>query len=151
MGTYAVLLAVVIGGGSSEKSSAPPEIAAVFREAAHRYGLDERLLIAVARRESNFRHDAISHAGARGIMQLMPATAKWLGVSDPFDVRENIFAGARYLRMLQDMFEADVDLVLAAYNAGPGNVRRHGGIPEFRETQAYVRAIRAELNNAMGR
>ncbi|MCL2216149.1 MAG: lytic transglycosylase domain-containing protein [Defluviitaleaceae bacterium] len=106
--------------------------------AALRHNLDPNLVRAVIRVESSYRHDAVSHAGAMGLMQLMPGTAASLGVTDPFDIRQNIDGGTRYLRSLLDMFDNDLSLALAAYNAGQGNVRRHGGIPPFRETMAYV-------------
>ncbi|HEU4520415.1 MAG TPA: lytic transglycosylase domain-containing protein [Thermoanaerobaculia bacterium] len=148
---WAILIAVAMSGEAEERKPVPAELVAIIREAAQKYGVEERLLVAVARRESNFRAKAVSPVGARGVMQLMPATAKWLGVRDAFDPRENIFAGARYLKMLQKMFEGDLDLVLAAYNAGPTTVRRHRGVPSYRETQAYVKAIRSELEAATGR
>ena len=114
----------------------------LFNEAARTQGIDARLLAAVAHRESRGYINAMSPAGACGVMQLMPATARYLGVSNIFDPRENIFAGARYLRTLLDTFNGNLDLTLAAYNAGPGAVQRFGGVPPYRETQAYVAAVR---------
>lgn len=107
--------------------------------AARAHGLDERLLAAVAWRESRGRQEAVSRKGALGVMQLMPATAAELGV-DPHDREQNIRGGATYLKRQIDRF-GSVALGLAAYNAGPGAVIRHGGIPPFAETRAYVRAI----------
>ena len=118
--------------------SAPAgELDAIIREAAARSGLDPALLHAVIKAESNYNPRCVSPAGARGLMQLMPATAGALGVSDPFDPLQNVLGGARYLRQQLDRF-GQVQLALAAYNAGPNAVARHGGIPPFAETQAYV-------------
>ena len=110
--------------------------AAAIEATAARHGLDGRLLAALVWTESAFRADAVSHAGALGLAQLMPATARGLGV-DPRDPLQNLDGGARYLREQLDRFER-VDLALAAYNAGPGRVERTGGIPEIVETQLYV-------------
>ncbi|MCL2840594.1 MAG: lytic transglycosylase domain-containing protein [Defluviitaleaceae bacterium] len=115
--------------------------------AALRHNLDPSLIRAVIRVESSYRHDAVSHAGAMGLMQLMPGTAASLGVVDPFDIRQNIDGGTRYLRQLLDMFDNDLTLALAAYNAGQGAVRRHGGIPPFRETQNFVPRVKGYMEN----
>lgn len=106
--------------------------------AARRHGVPEALLHAVIRVESNFNPRAVSPRGAIGLMQLMPATARWLGVNDAFDPVANIDAGARYLRHLLDEFDHDLHLTIAAYNAGPTTVKRWGGIPRFAETEQYV-------------
>ena len=148
---YLVVLTVLLSDAGAVMAAAskidvpPPDLAAILREAAVHHGIDVRLLIAVARKESGFRRNAVSPVGARGVMQLMPRTAKWLGVRDTFDPRENIFAAARYLKMLERMFDGDLELMLAAYNAGPGNVRKYRGIPPYPETRAYVAAIRMEF------
>ena len=115
-------------------------------EAAAREGVSPDLVRAVIRTESAFDHLAVSSAGARGLMQLMPDAAKRFGVQDPFDPRANIMGGVRYLRVLLKMFQGDVALTVAAYNAGEGAVTRHGGIPPYRETQGYVRKILALLS-----
>jgi soluble lytic murein transglycosylase-like protein len=131
--------------------SAPPYLAALINEAAKTHGVDPRLVAAVASRESAWNATAVSRTGACGIMQLMPSTARHLGVSNIFDSRENIFGGTRYLRALLDSFNGDVDLTLAAYNAGPGAVQKFGGIPPYRETQDYVRHVRAAYERALAR
>ncbi|MBO9547029.1 lytic transglycosylase domain-containing protein [Caulobacter sp.] len=104
------------------------------------YALDPKLVEAVAWRESRFRPTALSNKGAIGVMQLMPGTARDLGV-DPHDPAQNIRGGAMYLRRMLSEFGGDVRLALAAYNAGPGAVRKHGGVPPYAETQAYVTSI----------
>jgi soluble lytic murein transglycosylase-like protein len=121
----------------------PAYLSAIMTEAAAQHGVDPRLLAAVAARESRFNANAVSPVGACGVMQLMPATAHYLGVANVFDARENVMAGARYLRTLLDTFHGDLDLALAAYNAGPGAVQRYNGVPPYAETRAYVRAIRS--------
>ena len=125
------------------------DLDAIFREAAQQYNLPVDFLKAVARAESNFRPEAVSPAGAQGVMQLMPGTARHLGVTNSFDPRQNIFGGARYLRENLDRFDGDIRLTLAAYNAGWPTVKRHGGIPPFRETQNYVARIMEWLDEGI--
>lgn len=109
-------------------------------------GIDRALLHAIARQESGLNPAAVSAAGAVGLMQLMPATAHRFGVHDRFDPEQNLRGGAAYLTWLLTHFDQDLDLALAAYNAGEGAVHRHGNrIPPYAETQAYVRAIRARF------
>jgi soluble lytic murein transglycosylase-like protein len=109
-----------------------------IQKAARKYNLSPGLIRGVIQAESNFRIDAVSRAGAQGLMQLMPATAKELGVSNPLDIDQNIDGGARYLRKMLDHFGGDVKLALAAYNAGPGTVRKYAGNVPYRETIQYV-------------
>ncbi len=104
-------------------------------------GLDWRFVVSVIDVESGFNPWVVSPRGAVGLMQLLPDTAGLFGVSDLFDPRQNIFAGTRYLAYLFKAFQGDVELVLAAYNAGPVSVERYGGIPPFRETQQYVEKV----------
>ena len=122
------------------------DTARLVERIAARYSLSPALLEALVWQESRWRHDAVSPKGALGLTQLMPATARELGV-DPLDPVANLEGGARYLRSLLDRFDGDLVKALAAYNAGPGRVERANGIPAIRETQGYVAAILARLNN----
>lgn len=143
---------------SSQAATAPSTIdplparfdmyAPIIDHVAAAEGLPSQLVAAVAWTESAFRADAVSSAGARGLMQLMPATAAGLGV-DPDDPVQNLRGGARYLRQMLDQF-GRVDLALAAYNAGPGAVQKYNGIPPFAETQAYVPKVLERLQVLMG-
>lgn len=117
---------------------------------AAEHGLDPSFVKAVALVESGFNPQAVSPKGAMGLMQLMPATARQYGVRDAFDPQENLSAGARHLRSLLDEF-GDSRLALAAYNAGSGAVRRHGGVPAYRETQDYVRKVKSAHERLGGR
>lgn len=113
---------------------------------AARHGVPKNLVLAVIAVESQFDPLAMSSRGALGLMQLMPSTAQILGVTDPFDPRENIDGGVRHLRALMDRFDNDLPLALAAYNAGTRAVIRHGGIPPYRETRQYVSSILRRLD-----
>lgn len=129
---------------------APADIAGFIDEAARLQALDPALLHAVARQESGYRVRAVSPAGAIGVMQLMPATARALGV-DPWDARQNVHGGAAYLRAMLDRFGGVLPLALAAYNAGPAAVDRYRDVPPFPETQTYVRAVSARYAALSGR
>lgn len=119
----------------------------LFQAAGQQFQVPPALLKAIAWAESGFNPQAVSRAGAQGIMQLMPGTARSLGVTDPFNPAQNIFGAARYLRSLLDRFQGDVRLALAAYNAGSGAVQRYGGIPPYRETREYIKRVLAFIQN----
>lgn len=121
--------------------STPEEIDASIAMAAARHNVDPNLVRAVIKVESNFNANAVSRKGAMGLMQLMPATAKQLKVKNPFDPEQNVDAGVRHLKQLLESYDGDVNLTLAAYNAGSGAVARSAGVPHFAETQNYVRRI----------
>ncbi|RWR05555.1 lytic transglycosylase domain-containing protein [Siminovitchia fortis] len=130
-----------IYGTSSTEVKQDSPVEQVINRAAETYRLPSKLIKAVIRHESNFNTRAVSRTGAAGLMQLMPATARGLGVTDIMDPEQNVMAGAKYLRNMLDKYKGNVKLALAAYNAGPGNVDKYGGIPPFKETQNYVRKV----------
>src|SRR5436309_4993928 len=144
------------GPQTSEATTQPPperraadsvldRIDQIVEEASAIYGVNPDFVRAIIHAESRFNPQAVSHVGAQGLMQLMPVTARYLGVSDPFDMRQNIFAGVKYLSNLLDRFNGDVGLAAAAYNAGPNAVARRGGIPPFKETRGYVKKVKGFL------
>lgn len=112
-----------------------------IRQAATLYQIPEELVRAVIKVESDFDPRAVSKANARGLMQMIPATAERMMVTDVFDPRQNVFGGVRYLRVLANLFNGDLELTIAAYNAGEGAVMRHGGIPPYEETRMYVAKV----------
>lgn len=121
--------------------SASTDLDAIFKEASETYGVPENLLKAVAKAESGFNPTAKSSCGAMGIMQLMPATAKSLGVTDAYDPRQNIMGGAKYLGRLLKSYDGSATLACAAYNAGGGAVAKYDGVPPYAETRAYVKRV----------
>lgn len=118
----------------------------IIRRHASSYHLEEALLKAVIKVESDYQPSVVSKKGAQGLMQLIPETAKDLKVSNPFDPYENIRGGSEYLRMMLDLFNEDVELALAAYNSGPNAVKRYGGIPPYDETRNYVKKVKHYLD-----
>lgn len=136
----------IVANTAANAAGVPMQYAAKILELSERFDLSPSLLEAVVWQESRWRENAVSHAGARGLAQLMPGTARYLGV-DPDDPMQNLEGGARYLREQLDRFDGDLEKALAAYNAGPGRVIRADGIPNIRETQQYVAAIMGRLAN----
>lgn len=122
-------------------SSGDPDLDLIIYRAGGRHGIDPRFIHAVIWQESKYQSKALSHAGAQGLMQLMPATARRFGCSDPEDMASNVEAGTKYLRWLLKRFNGDVALTLAGYNAGEGAVDKYHGVPPYNETQNYVRKI----------
>ncbi len=129
-----------VGSGQSFQSylGETKELDSIFQKAAKTYGVDVKLLKSVARVESNFRADAVSHCGAVGIMQLMPRTAKGLGVKDSYDPEQNIMGGAKLISQLLNKYDGDVEMALAGYNAGTGTVKKYGGVPPWKSVHKYI-------------
>ena len=131
---------VTPSGASTQLSGASNETTRFIQEAAAKYGLDSRLVAAVAEAESSGNQSEVSDAGAVGVMQLMPDTAAALGVN-PYDEKQNIEGGAHYLKQMLDTFGGDMKKAIAAYNAGPQAVKDYGGVPPYAETQNYVNKV----------
>lgn len=124
-------------------------LADIFRRASEKYGVSYDFLTAVAKAESDFNPNCVSSAGAKGIMQIMPAEAKGLGIQDIFDVEQNIMGSAKLLAAHLEKFNGDTTLAAAAYNAGSGRVKQYGGVPPFKETQNYVKKIAAYMKEGV--
>ncbi len=133
--------AKIMAANSHGHQASPEEIDQSIVMAAARHNVDPNLVRAVVKVESNFNSNAVSRTGAMGLMQLMPKTARELRVKNPFDAQQNVDAGVRHLKYLLENYNGDVNLTLAAYNAGEGAVRRSAGVPHIAETQDYVRKI----------
>lgn len=131
-------------------AAAGTDVRALAIATARRHGLDPNLVLAVVAVESGFQPDAVSRKGAQGLMQLMPATARELGVIDVLDPAQNLDGGTRYLRMLVARYGGDVGKALAAYNAGPGAVKRHRGVPPYRETHHYIDRVLKRYQRSRG-
>ena len=129
-------------------SSSSTSLDAYFEEAAAKYNVDVKLLKAIAHAESNFNPNATSSSGAMGVMQLMPSTAKSLGITDAYNAYDNIMGGAKVISQHLANYNGDVSLALAAYNAGSGNVAKYGGVPPFTETQNYIKKVLAYYEGA---
>jgi len=121
----------------------------IFQQASDKYGVSKDLLKAIAKAESNFDPNATSRAGAQGVMQLMPRTAEYLGVTDSYDPYQNIMGGAKYIKEMLDTYDGNTTLALAAYNAGSNNVNKYGGVPPFTETQNYVVKVTSYMNEGV--
>ena len=132
----------------NEQLKTDTSLESIFEKAAKTYNVDVDLLKAMAKAESDFDPNATSKSGAMGIMQLMPSTAKGLGVTDAYDPEQNIMGGAKYIASLLEKYDGNVSYALAAYNAGSGNVDKYGGIPPFEETQNYVTRVLEYYENA---
>jgi soluble lytic murein transglycosylase-like protein len=135
--------------GSTSSTSTPVtgNFSSLINQAAQKYGVNPGLVQAVIKAESNFNPNAVSSAGAQGLMQLMPATAKWLGVNNSLDPAQNIEGGVKFLSQLLKHYNGNTRLAVAAYNAGPGAVDKYGGIPPYKETQTYVTRVLGYFNS----
>ncbi|RMH56216.1 MAG: lytic transglycosylase domain-containing protein [Candidatus Hydrogenedentota bacterium] len=146
--TFAAELERAAGGVRRSEGSAEA-MEDMIKGVADKHELNAALLAAVAGKESNFDPTAVSSKGAQGLMQLMPETAKMLGVKNPFDPRESLEGGAKYLKTLLERYGGDIKKALAAYNAGPGAVEKYGGVPPYRETREYVDDVLKRMHQSL--
>jgi soluble lytic murein transglycosylase-like protein len=128
-------------GGAATKLSPRQKIQEIISRVSKKHGVDEKLVNALVKQESGFNPNAKSKVGAMGLMQLMPSTARGLGVTDPMNPEQNVEGGVKYLKSMLNKYNGNVILALAAYNAGPGAVDKYDGVPPYKETQNYVRSI----------
>jgi soluble lytic murein transglycosylase-like protein len=131
---------------NEEEISLPTTYDNYIISAAEKYNIHHNLIHSIIKHESNYDPKAVSRAGAQGLMQLMPKTAAGLGVNEPFDPKQNIEGGTRYLSYMLERYNGDIVLALAAYNAGPGNVDKYSGIPPFEETKKYIDKVMTTYN-----
>ena len=148
-GTQAAASVTGQGGDFSSYLQTTASLDEIFEQAAQTYNVPKNLIKAIAKAESDFRPDATSKAGAQGIMQLMPATARELGVTDSYDPYQNIMGGTKYISQMLQKYDGDISLALAAYDAGSNNVTKYGGIPPFKETQNYVVKVTQYMNEGV--
>jgi soluble lytic murein transglycosylase-like protein len=134
-------------GGTGAASAVSGDFASLINQASQKYGVSPSLVQAVIKAESNFNPNAVSSAGALGLMQLMPGTASGLGVSNALDPTQNIDGGVHFLSQLLDHYKGNVRLAVAAYNAGPGAVDKYNGVPPYQETQTYVDRVLGYYNS----
>ncbi len=144
------ILDSTIKNSKNPSSVSRSEINDLIDKYAEKNGLDADFVKAVIKQESGFNPEATSHCGAMGLMQLMPSTAKGLGVTNAYDAEQNIEGGTKYLKGLMDRFDNNKSLALAAYNAGPNAVKKYGGIPPYMETQNYVKSVLGNYERMKG-